>query len=269
MGWEIALDSDTEDKYNRLGRDDIKANIKNGEICLTADGRCPFLEKSGLCRLITELGEDYTSLICREHPRFYHRIGDRVECGIGLSCEEAARVVLSSDLYSEFYESEHTPDVAEETDFDSLTHRSYIYGILSDDSLSYNEKTDRIKQKYSLEKEIYSDDKWREIFYNLEYLNESHRGLFTFGSDKGTHKEVYIRFLAYLVFRHLSVAENYDNLRARLGFCLLLTRLLEEHRAKEATLESLCDFARIISEEIEYSEDNTASLIFEFEVNLE
>ena len=77
------------------------------------------------------------------------------------------------------------------------------------------------------------------------------------------------RFLAYLVFRHVSVAESQDNLRARVGFCLLLLAIFENMIAEgELTFEEIVESARIVSEEIEYSEDNTASLIFEIECEI-
>ena len=55
-------------------------------------------------------------------------------------------------------------------------------------------------------------------------------------------------------------------MRARIGFSLLLTFILENMIAEgNPGFEEIVEFARIISEEIEYSEDNTASLIFEIE----
>lgn len=269
VGWEIAVDLTTLEKYENLGRGDILCHIKKGEIVLPDDRRCPFLDGNGLCRIISELGEGYISDICREHPRFYHRVGDRVEGGIGLSCEEAARIVLTSDDYSEFLNRDWQGEIADETDFDSLSHREYIYSLLLDSSISFCEKIEKIKEKYALSKPIHSAEEWREILFELEYLDESHRGLFSLGEGREEYSKIYERFLAYLVFRHLSVAENYENLRARLGFCLLLTSLLEGYTSDvEHSFERICDFARIISEEIEYSEDNTASLIFEFECGL-
>lgn len=267
VGWEICVDGDTMEMYKTSGREDILCHIEEGAIRLSEDGRCPFLRPDGLCRIISELGDGYTSLICREHPRFYHRVGDRIEGGIGLSCEEATRLVLSSDDYDLFCEIEHTPELAEESDFDSITHRGYIFNILKDGNLSYDEKIRRIKDKYSLENHIHTQDEWREILFGLEYLDETHRGLFIPKQGSEVYCKAYERFLAYLVFRHVSVAEGYDNLRARLGFCLLLCSILEGYTASD--FSDLCDFARIISEEIEYSEDNTAELIFEFEANLD
>lgn len=269
VGWEISVDESTLEKYESLGREDILRHVHDGEITLCDGGHCPFLQADGLCRIISELGDEYTSVICREHPRFYHRVGDRIEGGIGLSCEEACRIVLSSDSYTDFYESEHNPDVAEETDFDSIFHRKFLYSLLADKGLSYDRTITQIKEKYLLTSTIHTVDEWREILCGLEYLDESHRGIFAPGKGRSEYDKIYERFLAYLLFRHLSVAESYENLRARLGFCLLVCSLLEGMTASgELTFDEICDFARIISEEIEYSEANTAELIFEFEANL-
>ena len=265
VGWEISVDDGTMEKYLALGRQDILSHIDDGEIVLCDNGRCPFLENSGLCRLISEFGDSHTSLICQRHPRFYHRAGDKLECGLGLSCEEACRIVLSSDGYSEFVASDFDGEVAEETDFDTISHREYLYSLLKG-PLDYKSKGDAIREKYEIS-DIHSSEEWEEILDSLEYLDESHRGLFKVGSNYGVNEEYLKRFLAYLFFRHLTIADSYDNLRARLGFCLLLTDILAGYLSEgERSFDEICDYARIISEEIEYSEDNTDSLIFEFEI---
>lgn len=265
LGWEISVDEGTMEKYLALDIEDILSHIADGVITLCDNGRCPFLLDSGLCRLISELGDSYTSLICQRHPRFYHRVGDRVECGIGLSCEEACRIVLSSDGYSEFITADIDGEVAEETDLDTISHRDYLYSVLKG-PLDYKSKVDAIKEKYGI-CEIHSGDEWEEILSSLEYLDDSHRGMFKVGSSYNVGDEYLERFLAYLIFRHVSVADSYDNLRVRLGFCLLLTDILAGFLSNgEHSFAEICDYARIISEEIEYSEDNTDSLIFEFEI---
>lgn len=267
VGWGISVDDGTMAKYRALDRVDILSHIEDGEIRLCDEGRCPFLLDSGLCQIISELGDSYTSLICQRHPRFSHRVGDRVECGIGLSCEEACRIVLSSDGYSDFFTSDFDGEVAEETDFDSLSYRSHIYSILDRDDITFADKISLIRQSYSL-RDIHSSDEWEEIFKSLEYLDDSHCGLFKIGGRPGCGEKYLERFLAYLIFRHMSIAESYDNLRARLGFCLLLTDILADYISSgDRDFGDICDFARIISEEIEYSTDNTDDLIFEFEIN--
>ena len=270
VGWEISVDEETMEKYKRSGREDILCHIEDDVICLAEGDRCPFLCGDGLCRIIAELGDEYTSLICREHPRFYHRLADRVEGGIGISCEEAARLILSNDDYDVFCQVEHTPDVAEETDFDSISHRDAIYRILKSEGMNFAEKLSLIRAKYLINDPIHTPEEWAEILSELEYLDESHRGIFLPGEGREELGKIYERFFAYLAFRHLSISENYENLRARLGFCLLLCSLLEGYTARgDRSFAEICEFARVISEEIEYSEDNTAEIIFEFEANLD
>ena len=268
VGWEIGLDRDITEKYHSLYepyRSEICRHIYDGMIRMTDDGRCPFLEKSGLCKIISSLGESYISEICREHPRFYNKIIDRVECGIGASCPEACRLILSRDDYNRFTLcSVKGEKSGEETDFDTLGHREEIYSILSDDRWRYAECISQIKERYGVPN--ITSRGINLLLSDLEYLNEEHRGMLCVGRSVAVESVVYCRrFLAYLIFRHLSVATSYDNLRARLGFCLLLCEILENFCQRGITFDEIVSFARIISEEIEYSEDNTDSIVFEFE----
>ena len=272
IGWEIGVDKRTLSKYTKLPPVEsagVLSHIDDDGCIMLSDGeRCPFLCDSGLCRLISTYGEEYISHICREHPRFYHRVGNRVECGIGASCEEACRVILSSDFESFYSLERDEAEIAEETDFETLPHRELIYAILLDSNLSYREKLAKIKEQYNIDNRVLSAESICEAFSGLEYLDSAHREIMAVGgSDNRSELHPYFeRFFAYLIFRHLTVAESYDGLRARLAFCLLLLSVLENAALQVvANIENLCEIARIISEEIEYSEDNTASLIFEFE----
>lgn len=273
IGWEIGVDDATLRDYSTLSGelgDEIRLNIlPDSTIKLCEDDRCPFLDELGLCRIISAMGDSCVPMICQEHPRFYHRAGDRVEGGIGMSCQEAARIILSSDGFAETVELERFAEAADETDFDTLTHREYIYSVLSS-RCSYREKLSKIAERYNI-KLPFTPEYWREIFASLEYLEKENAESFSVGKiEKRIENHKYLaRFLAYLVFRHVSVADSLDNLRARVGFCLLLTSVLENLIAeRDVGFAEICEFARIISEEIEYSEDNTASLIFEFEATI-
>ena len=270
IGWEISVDRDTLQSYARLDADLCNhINSETGIIELCESGRCPFLCDDGLCRIISDLGEEYISHICREHPRFYHRVTDRVECGIGMSCEEASRVILSSDNYFEFYSVERSDaEWADESDFDAIEYRRIIYSILSDRAISVSERIEKIKSEFSILDSIHTFDEWNEILSELEYLDDEHRQMLSldfFDAREGC--ELYLeRFFAYLIFRHLSIATSLENLRARLGFCLLLLSVFEYNISKiDNDFGKITDVARVISEEIEYSDDNTDMLIFEFE----
>lgn len=102
IGWEIDVDDDTYEFYKSLS-DDFGEKIINNIDCdecnhfrLGDDERCPFLNGKNLCDIIINLGEDKIPEICRNHPRFYNWLYDRVEMGYGLCCEEAGRELFSS-----------------------------------------------------------------------------------------------------------------------------------------------------------------------------
>ena len=273
VGWEIDIDSATLEKYKSLstgyGKTIMqtvdKADAPHFKLC--GDGRCPHLDESGLCRIIIELGDSYLADICREHPRFYNVTLRGVEVGLGLSCEEACRIVLSSDCYDEFIELGDSDGEVYSGTCDPLSLRERVYKILKRHELSYEKRLELVSREAGVSLSAYDDGKWREIFAELEYLDESHRELFSHFSqaipENEENSELLERFLAYLVFRHCSPCESEDELRAAFGFSLLLERTLAS-LGRGKGKEELIDLARMISEELEYSEDNTESLKLEF-----
>ena len=97
IGWEIAIDEKSRDKYSRLDGEigeEIVNKTQHGCFPLEENGRCAFLDANGLCRIISVLGDGYLCDICREHPRYYGVGKDGIEGGLGLSCEVAARIIL-------------------------------------------------------------------------------------------------------------------------------------------------------------------------------
>ncbi len=101
IGWEIDVDCHTLKKYRDAGDEKILAHIVTDAeipyIRLLADEKCPFLDERGLCRIISKYGDDYIPEICKRHPRYYNKILDFTECGLGLSCPTAAELILSVD----------------------------------------------------------------------------------------------------------------------------------------------------------------------------
>lgn len=102
-GWEIDIDEASFQRYQLLEGsfgERLRASIATEE-----DGthhyilnkeRCPFLDENGLCQQILEQGEDILCEICHQHPRFYTILGEVRETGMGLACEEAARLLFAS-----------------------------------------------------------------------------------------------------------------------------------------------------------------------------
>ncbi len=276
IGWEIDIDSNTFEKYRSLSHpygSNILESIDTTEIPhfkLTCGERCPHLNKSGLCNIIFNVGESYLCDICREHPRFYNSVGNRMEVGLGMACEEACRIILSSDNYNIFSEINESDDEEDYWEFNALELRGKLYNILSNPSLNRTEKLTEISNNICVSPCDISDDEWKEIIDSLEYLNESHKTLFSAYSSNSCVsndlEKILERVLAYFIFRHCSSAKDEDEFRNALGFCLFCEQLLASLLVLKnpKSMEEIIPLAVAVSEEIEYSEDNTEAIIFEF-----
>ncbi len=103
IGWEIDIDEETLAYYNEVpgtfGKR-LKDNIvENGEDTSFAlkKGRCAFLNEKNLCDICTELGETALCEICLEYPRFTLEYGSIREKCLGLSCEEAGKLIFEKE----------------------------------------------------------------------------------------------------------------------------------------------------------------------------
>lgn len=101
--WEVQVDAESAAYYRSLPGllgDRLREVLReeDGQTLMTIlEGRCPMWRQDGLCRIQAELGEQALCATCREFPRLRHDYGDFVECGLELSCPEAARLILSAD----------------------------------------------------------------------------------------------------------------------------------------------------------------------------
>lgn len=97
-GWEVEIDEEGLQRFRDYP--DIMEKVEFGEdvhFKLTDEEVCPFLLKNGLCDMIVKYGEDIICQTCRDHPRYRNYWNDRIEMGLGLVCEEAARLILSKE----------------------------------------------------------------------------------------------------------------------------------------------------------------------------
>ena len=265
VGWQIYVDEKTalwhKSSDHSVSRELISrlSSDEDGEyIELTERGRCPFLDECGLCRIHSALGEDKTSIICREHPRFYHKIGDRYETGLGAVCEVAAKLILDSDDFYPSLEIERDTRDIDGAEYDATLERESIFNLISNTD-SVKEIFDALMEKYEISPEIFSSDELALCVKELELLDSRNRKILAKTALKSFKcKEIFAkRFLFYLIFRHVSNARDYNDLRVSVAFAIALTNILASFDDA-----SVYDAARIISEEIEYSEDNTAALKF-------
>ncbi len=286
INWEICIDDATLAKYREIGGE-LQSSVTECEdgACfrLSADGRCPHLNETGLCNIIISHGEDFLSDICRLHPRFFNELGGgRTELGLGIVCEEACRLVLENEKPFSLQKTELPKGTmleftgqceAPANSFSALDERDKIISeITKSNKGSFAEKLTELRRIYEI-RDIHTENEWICRFLELEILDTEWEQILKSASTlpQSTYNEhfdkYYLRLLTYFIFRHVSTAENRDKLRAKLAFSILsaeMIKLLFE-RENEQKLERLAELARLYSSEIEYSPENTDELIFEFE----
>ena len=282
IDWEIDIDKKTYEKYMALDTDFGKDLIGNIESCgedryfkLSECGRCPNLDERGLCKIILTLGEEYLSDICRLHPRFFNDVGERREVGLGLVCEEAVKIILDDCEPFELALEEETSETSELPEFNPIPKRDALLALIGERGKSLSQKLSAIEDEYLVSVDIHTEKEWLGILSELEILDPEWKNILK-NSVSGQESDVsrfdvyFERFLTYLIFRHVTQAVSYDNFRARVGFVSLSVKLVRYILARESNLtkERIFDIIRLYSSEIEYSEDNTADLIFEFEAGL-
>ncbi len=140
IGWEIDVDEITLEKYENLPGvegNSIRSTLNRGNptsFKLLENERCANLDCRGLCKIISCLGEGYLCQICRDHPRYFNETAEGIEGGIGLACEETARLILIADNPSASISVEYpevTPRYVCEEKI-SLKVRGHVFKYLSE-----------------------------------------------------------------------------------------------------------------------------------------
>ena len=274
IGWEIDIDPDTREVYRQIpGAFGVRLNaaIEDGaetaSFRLGADERCPMLNRSGLCDLITELGEEHLCQICADHPRFRNVLGDRTEIGLGLCCEEAARLILTRETPMRLItlEDDGTPEDMNEDDEALLAIRNTLMSIMQDAALPLQARLDEILTLGGLR---IPQRRWQDVYRGLERLDPAWDA--ALDSLEGAAAEApeelvpaLANFGAYMLYRHLPGAAEDEDIPGRVAFCVLSTCMLMALCAAKpgCTLEDCIEFARMYSAEIEYSEENVMALL--------
>ncbi|MBO5313440.1 MAG: flagellin lysine-N-methylase [Clostridia bacterium] len=270
IGWEIDIDRRTKKKYSSLTGDYAEAIRKSilskptPHFLLDNEERCPHLNKDGLCNIIINFGEDALCDICREHPRFYNYTSLGKEVGLGMACEEASRLILSWEDYETLEQIGDVQDSSCVSNGLGVSCRNEVFNILAL-PVSYTERLRMIYEKFNIRPDSVSDKRWQMAIDELEYLNPSHKELFLNYSSvlNDTPLDIFLeRALSYYVYRHCSEALDTDELLRSLSFCLFCERLFASvaNHLNAKDLDELVQIGVIISEELEYSEDNTEKL---------
>ena len=263
IGWEIDVDAESLARYRVLGGalgDALRENIAlepTPHFRLTAGERCPFLRADGLCRLILELGEDSLCDICALHPRFYNEYPDRVEMGLGLCCEEAARLLTEGRGHLRLLmESDEEPAPPPPP---LLLLRDEILALLAEDALPLPERMRRAAALAHSPLPPFHAGETARFFLTLERMDPAWTALLerlaaAEDAEPALSGVRHARIAEYLIYRHFAPAESAAAAAGRLRFCFHALCLI-------AALERFSgDALRLFSAEIEYSDENVGKI---------
>lgn len=303
IGWEIDIDENALEKYNAIEGgfgEELKKKIitsDDGNKCfkLCENERCALLNENNLCKLIINCGEDYLCDICREHPRFYEWFAGFTECGLGLCCEEACRLLLENEKPFSLLQESDGEEILSETKEEVAEADTYIFisafreslfAILFDEKKSFEEKLVKILSKtesFCNEKcKVRDYEKSLSFYKKTEPINDE---WVTFiGALSDNHKEVlqseiefdkikennmlYSKILAYILYRHLSKAVFDGSIKERVEFSVEAVRFIRLCDIKTFSEKGYLTLADRInnlknwSKQIEYSEENTDLMIY-------
>lgn len=274
IGWEIDIDDTTLAQYKKIKTDfgkKLNNNIIFNDDCayfkLTDKERCPFLNENNLCEIILNLGENSLCQICNDHPRFKNFFGDRIEIGLGLTCEEVSRIIVNESESFELVEIDDTDEIStiyeDETEFFSI--RNEIFHIINNER-DFNSIIEKLLDKSNIKLPQKSICEWVDIYAKLEMLDNNwgvllnelksqEDTLFSLPQDNNNALK---NLLIYFIYRHLSESIYDGKFEGRLLFailsCYIISALCNEtHKIEE--------IARMYSSEIEYSDENLTTLI--------
>ncbi len=286
IGWEIDIDEKTAEFYETVGGEmgkRLRDSIKDRSFILK-NQRCPFLNDCNLCDIIIELGEEGICSICTEHPRYYGWYGDIKEGGIGICCEEAARLILTED--NGIFEADIHDEETEAVDkalYGYLDRaRQQIFEYLSKPGLSFNEKAQNVL--------FFAEELQDELDFGTGYLPEIcpaefdklavktkdfisafailepidstwEKTLSAIAVKAPCINEEYLsKIFAYYIWRYFMRAvfdlDALSKVRLAALSCIMIALISEGD-----DLQSYISAAKLYSKEVEYSEENLEALL--------
>lgn len=282
VSWEIDIDDKTLKKYSKIKGElgeKLNKNIDFDKVPRfknKKDGRCPFLDDKNLCELIKKLGQKSLCYICANHPRFYNFLSDKKEVGLGISCEEVARIVLSKKDGTKFISfGEKGKKQPSKKRLEIIENRDKVIDILQDRTISLEKRLKKLEKDFDAKIPKDSVKGWARFLSKLEILDktwlttlkllktEVKKADYLDYDQKFPETEIEFEQLAvYFAYRHLVNAVNYCDFSDRVSFMLLALNLIKTIVVAnyKVTNKSEFDFRveviREFSAEIEYSENN-------------
>ncbi|MGN0552272.1 MAG: flagellin lysine-N-methylase [Oscillospiraceae bacterium] len=294
-GWEIDIDDSTLAKYRSVGgnigrrlAENITTENGTSHFILSNDERCPFLNKSNLCDIYLELGEESLCGICNDHPRFRSFFSDRTEIGVGLCCEAAAEIILTERQPIKIVCE--TPFPEDPLERALLQIREMIFmlcrngdpfialrkccalaiemqDMLADGDFSgINERYDHFSG-YSFISEELSNSDIISVLYSLESISDEWNEMLAklsnrfYRTDFTTDSEL-LRLAEYFIFRHFPEALSDGDIVSKAYFALFAVSAVKmfwgTYLYENGTLflKAKINGAKLFSKGVEYSEEN-------------
>ena len=286
--WQIKIDKKSLNKYKDLAKSDGRF-ITNVDYDLSAfkmsrHGDCKFLNKDGLCDLILDYGDGALCNTCKTHPRFKSFFKGAVECGVGLSCEEGARLILGAKDKLKLVKEKTGKKISltcqlkenpQLTPFEKgmLKFRRKAISIAQDRRLKISQRVDGLLLLSKTDIKRKGLNFWLNLVSDLERLdtdsNYFYKRLISsnldydkLNVDDESMQIAYEQLLSYFLFRHIPKSRDYTDLYLFTSLAVALFYLVV---SGVYCGEKFDNSARIISTEIEYSEENIDEILIQLE----
>ena len=288
IGWEIDVDEDTLAYYKSIGSDfsrrlcaaiapaDEQAG-ENAHFILDERERCPFLNERNLCEVYLNLGEEHMAQICTDHPRYRSFFSERTEIGVGLCCEEAARLILTRPEKTMLVTTGEGELDEEGTAL--LTLRDHLFAIAQNREEPIERRIEQILSACGAHVPDVPLAQWAEFYLSFERMDEAWTGILEalrehadklplddFAAHMKGRETEYEQLLVYFLYRHVPTALDDGDVSSKAAFAVLSVRLLFSLGALhlllhgEFTVKDQIELCRLYSAEVEYSDDNMDAL---------
>ena len=276
IGWEIDIDDDTAAYYKSVGGEmgeRMKTSVDfsgTPHFILGENERCPFLNSCNLCDIIIKLGKEHLCTICEKHPRFENELPGRTEIGVGMACEEAARLILTQ-------KEPFSLIGAQKTDDEIIILRDKVINALQNREKSIPDRVSAMLALCNTKESEKTLSEWADVLLSLERLDEKWTSLLerlknpidstAFAEYISSREDEDEQMLVYFVYRHFANAPDLYDAAARASFAALAYRVIFAlgaalyKKSGILTADDQIELCRLFSSEIEYSDENLYILL--------
>lgn len=278
QGWDVVIDSETEEFYNSVQGDfgdKLRKAIytdPDGDrvFRLAEEKKCPFWGADHLCDIYRELGEGHLCDTCAQFPRITMDYTTFTEHTLALACPEAARLILSADdAYADFAAIDCKS--CEEYDADAMRFllrvRNRAVNILTE-SKPFAERLVQLRESATeAQKELTGEvvackPLSPDVFEKLEYIDEGNREIIIQAAkenaDFSQNEAELTRLALYWLYRYLLGAIDTYDLIAPIRFIIDSVAVVANLAQKSGDVITA---AQTYSKEVEQSYENMEVLM--------